>query len=89
MTWLMLLLICSEPFPPECSRPTIDEITRNPVCVAASKSCSLHQRRVYVPEGTGPKETANMCADAADALLAKERLKGYRWASMPECSPRP
>ena len=53
------------------------------------KPCILHQRRVYVPEGTGPKETANMCADAADALLAKERLKGYRWASMPECSPRP
>ena len=83
--WLMSLLICTEPFPAECSRPTIDQITSNPMCIAASKSCTLHQRWVYVPGGTGPKETANACADAAAALVAEERQKGYRRTSMPEC----
>ena len=86
--WLMSLLICTEPFPAECSRPTIDQITSNPMCIAASKSCTLHQQWVYVPEGTGPKETANACADAAAALLAEERQKGYRRASLSECFKR-
>ena len=86
--WLMLLLICTEPYPLECSRPTIDEITSNPVCIAVSKSCTLHQRWVYIPEGTGPKETANACADVADALAAEERRHGYRRVMRPECFER-
>lgn len=44
--WLLLLLICTEPFPPECSRPTIDEITSNPMCIAVSRSCTLYQKWV-------------------------------------------
>ena len=83
--WLLLLLICTEPYPLECSRPTIDEITSNPMCIAASKSCTLHQKWVYVPEGTGPKETASACADAAAALVAEERQHGPRWVRRPEC----
>ena len=85
---LMSLVICTEPYPLECSRPTIDQITSNPVCIAVSESCSLHQRWLYIPKGTGPKETANACADAAVALLAEERKHGPRWGRRPECSPR-
>lgn len=66
-------------------RPTLDEITRNPVCIAVSKSCVLHQRWLYIPLGTSQKEAANICANEAAALLAAERLNGYRRASRPEC----
>ena len=88
MKWLMLLLICTEPYPPECSRPTIDQIVSNPVCIAVSESCTLHEKWVYIPRGAEPKEVANACANAADILAAEERQHGYRRVSRPECFQR-
>ena len=86
--WLLMLLICTEPFPAECSRPTIDEITSNPVCIAVSKSCTLHEELIYMPAGAKPKEIANICAARAAEIIAAEVLKGYRRWSRPECFER-
>mgnify|MGYP001575584036 CR=1 FL=1 len=86
--WLLLLLICTEPYPPECSRPSIDEITSNPVCIAASKSCTLHQEWVYVDATLRPKAQRDACVDRAAALFAEELKKGYRRGQYPECSPK-
>lgn len=83
--WLLLLLICTEPYPAECMRPTIDEITSNPVCVAVSKSCTLHQEIVRVPAWVSEREARERCVDRAIDLLAEERRNGYRRASRPEC----
>ena len=85
---LMSLLICTEPYPPECSRPTIDEITSNPVCIAVSKSCSLHQEWVYPGAALSPKAQRDACVDRAAALLAEERKQGPRWGRWPECFER-
>ena len=86
--WLMLLLICTEPYPPECIRPGIDEITSNPVCIAVSKSCTLHQEWVYVDAALSPRAQRDACVDRAAALLRAERVKGYRRGSWPECIQR-
>ena len=85
MKWLMLLLICTEPYPPECSRPTIDQITSNPVCIAVSKSCTLYQEWVYVDAALSSKDALDKCLDRYDALLAEKRREGYA-RGRPECS---
>ena len=77
MKTLALLLICINPYPQECITPHIDEITRNPMCVAASQGCTLHQKIV-----DGGRDE---CVAWAKNLLMTERKLGYRRSSMPEC----
>ena len=85
---LMLVLICTEPYPPECSRPSIDQITSNPMCIAASKSCTLHQEWVYPDAALSPQRRRDACVARAASLLAEERTKGPRWGRWPECIER-
>ena len=75
--YLMLILICTEPHPPECVSPNPDEMMRSPVCIAVSKTCTLHQDWV--------RGDWKDCHKRAAKLLTAERQKGYRRASRPEC----
>lgn len=84
--WLALVLICAEPVPPACISPSIDAITSNPVCIAVSKSCTLHERLVEIDAALTIKNQLRACLAHGAALLAEERRQGYR-RGRTECSP--
>ena len=84
--WLATTVVCTEPYPPECMRPTIDQITSNPVCIAVSKSCTLYQEWVEVDAALDEKAALYVCLDRGDAVLRRERQKGYA-RGRTECSP--
>ena len=81
----LLLMICTEPFPPECISRDPHAILTNPVCIAVSKSCTLHEKIISMPPNLSPQQQADICADAAEEMFARESLNGYRRGRRPEC----
>ena len=86
--WLLLMLICTEPVPPECIGRDPHALLANPVCIAVSKSCEYHRAVVFADAALSVKDQRAVCERRGAEIFAAELLKGYRRGRFPECIER-
>ena len=83
MKLVVAYMICLSPVPPGCFTADHNAMLANPICVAASKDCTIYED---VIEGTDFQD----CVAWKEVRLALARAEhGYARGSYPTCSTAP